>query len=368
LVRKARWFYRDEIKDSTVYSQLGKKEKDEDIRLFLTRLGDMERGHAEFWRAFAARRGMSDIHYRYPGYRLLLVRLIRRLFGLPMVVRLFERGEENVIREYREFLRLNELDVSESKRLHDIVIDEVLHEEYFSSKLTGMSDRLESVRDIFYGMSDGLVEVLAAVAGLEPVVKTPILVAAGGLVVGISGTLSMAIGAYMSTKAQNEINSRQADRVAREIEVVGPQERVERLKELLGEMGFRGDYIEEAARSIASDQQNATDFFVRNKLGRSRNLKENARRSGIQTGIFYLIGSAFPILPFAFVGGLFGLALSVVAVAFAQMTAATIIAISSDTSVLRKVTETVGLTLGAAAATYVLGNLLFLFLRLPAVP
>jgi VIT1/CCC1 family predicted Fe2+/Mn2+ transporter len=368
VVRKARWFYKGELKDAEVYSRLGSSEKDREKGILLSKLGAMEKSHADFWNYFLRKNGQSGTEYRYPRYKSAFILVLRRLIGLPLVIRLFERGEESVIVEYTNFLNVESLDAEDREKLHSIITDEVLHEEYFASQLSGVSSRLESIRDVFYGMSDGLVEVLAAVAGLVPIVHTPILVAAGGLVVGISGTLSMAIGAYMSTKAHIEIGRRQADRVAREIEFVSHEEKVGRLKAMLDEMGLQGDYTEQAARSMAQNQDAATEFFVRNKLGRSRETDENPRRAGLQTGLFYLIGSAFPILPFAFVGGITGLALSVIAVAAAQTTAATIIALSSDTSVLRKVLETVGLTLGAASATYLLGSIMFALLHLPAVP
>ncbi len=367
-VRKATWFYRDEMKDAEIYSTLGKGEGNSERGKVLTKLGDMERSHAEFWKYFLRKMGAPDSDYRYPKYRTSLMKFLRRIIGLSLVIRLFERGEESVIREYSNFLMNQSLEASDREKLQSIVKDEILHEEYFASQLSGVSNTLESIRDVFYGMSDGLVEVLAAVAGLVPIVHTPVLVAAGGLVVGISGTLSMAIGAYMSTKAHIEVGKKQTDRVAREIELAGKDERVARLKALFAEMGLDGSYTEQAAKSMSENSEMATEFFVRNKLGRSRETNENPRRAGIQTGIFYLIGSAFPILPFAFVGGTVGLVFSVIAVALAQTTAATIIALSSDTSVKKKVAETVGLTLGAAAATYILGNVMFALLHLPAVP
>ncbi len=368
VVKKALWFYRDEVKDAEVYSSLGAKEQDSKRGRFLKELGEMERNHADFWKDFLQKRGVGNLDYRYPSYRRKFILLLRRIIGLPMVIRLFERGEEAVIKEYSEFLTTQLIDEEQRKKLHSIVTDEILHEEYFATQLSGMSNRLESIRDVFYGMSDGLVEVLAAVAGLVPIVKTPVLVAAGGLVVGISGTLSMAIGAYMSTKAHVEIGRRQTDRVAREIELVSVEERIERLKSLFKNMGFEDAYINEAAESMARNGNVSTEFYVRNKLGRSTVSEENPRRAGLQTGLFYLIGSAFPILPFAFVGGITGLILSVIAVAAAQTAAATVISLSSDTSVLKKVLETVGLTLGAAAATFILGNIMFALLHLPAVP
>jgi VIT1/CCC1 family predicted Fe2+/Mn2+ transporter len=366
--KKALWFYRDEVRDCAIYDALGKSERNSEIAHILSRLSSMENEHIDFWKRFLKKLGVNFREYRYPRYKLFFVKIARRLLGLPLLIRLFERGEETVIKEYQSFLSKSNMDREDMEGLHKIVIDEILHEEYFSNQLLSMSGNLESIRDIFYGMSDGLVEVLAAVAGLEPVVKVPILVAAGGLVVGISGTLSMAIGAYMSTKAHVEIEKRQSERVAREIEFATEDEKIHRLKSLLTDMGFEGNYVEEAARSIAKDQKNAVDFFVRNKLGRSMESTENPGKAGIQTGIFYLIGSAFPILPFAFIGGIVGLIFSVIAVAIAQTVASTVIALSSDTPVLKKILETVGLTLGASAATFILGNILFYFLHLPALP
>lgn len=367
-LKKARWFYRDEVRDCAVYEALGRSERDPKLSEILIKLSSMEKQHITFWKRFLDKSGEPPREYRYPPYKLLFIRLARRILGLPLLIRVFEKGEEDVIKEYQQFLSGKHLDKEDMQELHKIVVDEILHEEYFSNQLLSMSGNLESVRDIFYGMSDGLVEVLAAVAGLEPVVKTSILVAAGGLVVGISGTLSMAIGAYMSTKAHIEIERMQSDRVAREIELATDEEKVQRLRTLLTEMGFEGSYVEDAARSISRNEKNAVDFFVRNKLGRSVKSSEKPRKAGIQTGLFYLIGSAFPILPFAFIGGTLGLIFSVISVALAQTVASTIIAVSSGTGVMRKIGETVGLTLGASAATYVLGTLLFYFLHLPAVP
>ncbi|MEM3851751.1 MAG: VIT1/CCC1 transporter family protein [Methanomassiliicoccales archaeon] len=368
VARKALWFYKDEVRDRTIYEAMSQSEKDQSIRDILSKLSSMEEEHAKYWKQFLSRLGVNNIEYRYPAYKLFGIKIIRKLFGLPLLIRIFERGEDTVIREYQRFLMEKGIKGEELAGLQKIVRDEVIHEEYFSNQLVSLKGNLESVRDVFYGMSDGLVEVLAAVAGLEPVVKTSILVAAGGLVVGISGTLSMAIGAYMSTKAHVEIEQRQSERVAREIEMASDEEKVRRMKELLLSMGFEGDYVEDAAKSLVKEKKNAVDFFVRNRLGRSMESNERPGRAGIQTGLFYLIGSAFPILPFAFIGGTVGLISSVIAVALAQTVASIIIAVSSDTGITKKIAETVGLTLGASAATFVLGTLLFYFLHLPAVP
>ena len=50
------------------------------------------------------------------------------------------------------------------------------------------------------GMNDGLVEVLSVSVGLAGVYGNPFYVALGGLIVGIGGVLSMAIGVLISVR------------------------------------------------------------------------------------------------------------------------------------------------------------------------
>jgi len=54
-------------------------------------------------------------------------------------------------------------------------------------------------------MNDGLVEVLSVSAGLAGVYGNPLYVALGGLIVGIGGVLSMAIGVLTRVRAQKQV-------------------------------------------------------------------------------------------------------------------------------------------------------------------
>ena len=49
-----------------------------------------------------------------------------------------------------------------------------------------------------------LVGVLAAVAGFTGAIHNNLLIAVAGTIVGLSGTISMAVGAYLSSKSFNQ--------------------------------------------------------------------------------------------------------------------------------------------------------------------
>jgi len=80
------------------------------------------------------------------------------------------------------------------RRLDDVLKDEIAHE----YTLMSQEFRVESVRDVIYGVSDGLIEVLAVVSGFSGAFTSSLIVAVAGMIVGLSGALSMAVGAYLS--------------------------------------------------------------------------------------------------------------------------------------------------------------------------
>jgi predicted membrane protein (TIGR00267 family) len=163
-------------------------------------------------------------------------------------------------------------------------------------------------------MSDGLVEVLASVSGLAPVLLKSIFVAMGGIVVGISGSLSMGIGAYLSVKAQKDFGESKS--------------RVDKIKQEI-----RGENVEKNVENYG-----------------------NPLKSAINTGLFYIIGAIFPILPFFFIGGISALVLSFLLVVIAQSVTSIIISILSGTPILRSMVRTVVLTVAAAIGTFLIGN------------
>jgi VIT1/CCC1 family predicted Fe2+/Mn2+ transporter len=119
--------------------------------------------------------------------------LISRIFGFTFGVKLMEAGESGAGINYGALVEV----VSEAERIAD---DEHAHED----ELLGLLDeeRLRYTGSMVLGLSDALVELTGALAGLTLALRNGPLIAMTGLITGIAAALSMAASEYLSTKSE----------------------------------------------------------------------------------------------------------------------------------------------------------------------
>ena len=65
--------------------------------------------------------------------------------------------------------------------------------------------RMSRIREVVFGMQDGLISTVGFVAGVHGATANTRLVLLAGIVQMIAGAFSMAAGAYLSTKAEREV-------------------------------------------------------------------------------------------------------------------------------------------------------------------
>ena len=114
--------------------------------------------------------------------------ILARIFGFTFSIMMMEATENDVASEYRE-LGLNE-----------IAEEEDVHEENMISMLD--EERLRYSGSIVLGMSDALIELTGALAGLTFALKDLDLVALAGLITGIAAAFSMGASEYLSSRAE----------------------------------------------------------------------------------------------------------------------------------------------------------------------
>jgi hypothetical protein len=94
------------------------------------------------------------------------------------------------------------------------------------------------VRELVFGANDGLVAAFAVASGVNGAgVKSNVILIAG-LTELIGGTISMALGAYLSTKSQIEYYNGEVDREAYEVDNSPDVERQE-IREIYESKGFK---------------------------------------------------------------------------------------------------------------------------------
>lgn len=334
--------YKEELFDSEVYLELGKKESDPVAKAFLFRMAEMEKKHASIWKEISEKRGIrigklgikDKLMIKFYG-------IIRKVLGLELTLRLLESNEENDIEKYNELAKSEELDENEREKMREISIDEAVHEEMLTTI------KAKDVSDFVYGISDGLIEVLAATSGIAGAVSNPLVVALSGLIVGISGTLSMSIGAYLSTKSEKEINEHKREKVKIQ-KLVDRGEVSKKLSQILSELGIK----DKIAQNISPQLVDVAEDIIAPKVD------ESPLKSSAVTGLSYIVGAIIPIIPyFLRLGGMLGLITSYVIAGISIFLVGFMIGLLSDVNPKKKGLEMMGLGISAAIATHLIGLL-----------
>ena len=190
-------FQRLEITEHHIYKRLAEIVKPEENRRVLEKISQDELFHYQNWKKYTAQDVQPD------SFAIARYSLISRLFGFTFGIKLMERGEQKAQVNY-EMLRpaIAEIDAW--------IKDENAHEQALLAMLD--EELLQYAGSVVLGLSDALVELTGALAGLTLAFQNTNLIALSGLITGIAAALSMASSEYLST--QSEKTTRQPSRAA----------------------------------------------------------------------------------------------------------------------------------------------------------
>ena len=289
-----------------VYGRLAASERNPEIRRVMKKLSALEESHARLWKMIISESGMAGSEAVIKA-KLAIFALVRRIFGLAFTIKALEYSESNLTNKLSTSETELKLTAREAKVIRRIKSSESSIETPLENKVIEYNSVLENIRDVIFGMNDGLVEVLAATVGLAAALQRPYLVLLGGLIIAVSGTLSMAGGAYLST-------------------------------------GY-----EKAVRAASSEKPvHATPL-----------------KSALYVGAFYILGAIFPLLPFALgASGTYGILSSVILTSIVLSVTATLIAVISGISIRKNVLKSLAISLGAAAVTIIIGTYARVYLHI----
>jgi VIT1/CCC1 family predicted Fe2+/Mn2+ transporter len=205
----ARRLVLDEIFDVSLYRALRGVAQGPQ-RDILDALIVVETQHVAYWQRFFALEKLNRLDL---GRRLKLrvLEAVCRLFGAGAIQVVLEAIEVHGVRKYlRVWKQFRDHPLGGAVR--GILEDEFKHEDML---VTGAAERRinpDTVRNVFLGLNDGLVEILGAVSGFFAAFGNPIAVLAAGLTVAVAGALSMAAGAYVATSSEAEVRATEEER------------------------------------------------------------------------------------------------------------------------------------------------------------
>lgn len=153
------------------------------------------------------------------------------------------------------------------------------------------------IREIVFGMNDGLISMIGFIAGLVGAVNDSRIILIGGVVELIAGSISMALGAYLSTKSQNEFFTQEIEREKMEIKSDPERERAE-LVEIYSDYGFSREEVKMIVNRITSSEKMWLKFMIKDELGLIEETFDNPIQNGFITGGAFVIGSIPPLIPY----------------------------------------------------------------------
>lgn len=167
-------------------------------------------------------------------------------------------------------------------------------------RISGIADNL---REIVYGGNDGIVTTFAIVAGFAGAGAEG-AAAVGGIAVLLFGlanlfadATAMGLGAFLSSRSQQDVYMSHRRREMHEIKHNTDQERLETV-EMLTERGVSTEDAEEMARIYTRYPELMGDFMMTYELGMADPRDENPLMTGTITFFAFIVFGVIPLIPY----------------------------------------------------------------------
>jgi VIT1/CCC1 family predicted Fe2+/Mn2+ transporter len=216
-----------------------------------------------------------------------------------------------------------------------------------------------ALRAAVLGANDGLVSNFSLVMGVAGATATrePVLIA--GVAGLLAGSLSMALGEWLSVKSSRELYENQISVEREELEAF-PAEEEEELRLIYEAKGLDADAAKRLARRIMSgDRQVAVDTMAREELGIDPD--ELGGSEWVAAGTSFVLfgaGAIIPLLPFLLGSGIGAIVASTLLSGIALFGLGAAITLLTGRDALRSGLRQLAFGLVAAAITFGIGALL----------
>ena len=163
-------------------------------------------------------------------------------------------------------------------------------------------ERLSSVREIVFGVQDGVLTTAGVLCGLSGAVSQHSQVALAALASTAAGALSMAAGAYLGTRAETEVLSAELELVRVEA-AAKPYTIQEGLLDELCKEGLSREGAYRIVRLLSTSPKALTSTAEAKMFGLSSATLGRPALDGIVMGIAFLVGAVVPLLPYMLIAG-----------------------------------------------------------------
>ncbi|MFL5761171.1 MAG: VIT1/CCC1 transporter family protein [Thermomicrobiales bacterium] len=353
-----------EIDGAALYRTLADVESSESLAEVYRRLAESEERHGAIWREKLADAGIDELPAE-PGWRTRFLMALARRFGPSLILPTVTAHESADRNRYLGQAEAVEAGMPADERSH-----ERLFRAISGSGVVGLEGpevaQLEgrhfatggnALRAAVLGANDGLVSNLSlvmGVAGASLSAKNILITGVAGL---LAGSLSMAMGEWISVQSARELYEHQIGLEEQELETLPDEERDE-MALIYEAKGLPKNRALELADTLMQDKTTALNTIVREELGVDpKELGGSPWTAAISSFILFSIGAIFPVLPYFVGGGNAAIVASIIFSAIALFAIGAGITIITGRNAFISGGRQVLFGLAAAAVTFGLGRL-----------
>jgi VIT1/CCC1 family predicted Fe2+/Mn2+ transporter len=354
----------DEIDSAALYRGLAEAERSPELREVFLRLAAMEEEHARFWEQKLRELGVPVPQLR-PGWRTRVLIALARHLGAALVLPTITAREWADQAKYDAQPEAAVTALPATEHQHARLLQLIGRER--PSGLPGSSLAIlegrhravggNALRAAVLGANDGLVSNLSLVMGVAGADLAPKAILLTGIAGLLAGSLSMAMGEWLSVQSARELFEHQI-RIEREELIAFPEEEREELELIYRAKGVPADTARELADRLIREGAPALETLVREELAIDpEELGGSAWEAAIASFLLFSIGAIVPVLPYIAWGGIPAAVASVVLSGLALFLLGAGITVITGRSALRSGLRQVLIGLAAAAITFGVGRL-----------
>jgi VIT1/CCC1 family predicted Fe2+/Mn2+ transporter len=354
----------DEIDSAALYRGLAEAERSPELREVFLRLAAMEEQHARFWEQQLRELGVPVPQLR-PGWRTRVLIALARHLGAALVLPTVTAREWADQAKYDAQPEAAVTPLPATEHQHARLLQLIGRER--PSGLPGSSLAIlegrhravggNALRAAVLGANDGLVSNLSLVMGVAGADLAPKAILLTGIAGLLAGSLSMAMGEWLSVQSARELFEHQI-RIEREELIAFPEEEREELELIYRAKGVPADTARELADRLIREGAPALETLVREELAIDpEELGGSAWEAAIASFLLFSIGAIVPVLPYIAWGGIPAAVASVVLSGLALFLLGAGITVITGRSALRSGLRQVLIGLAAAAITFGVGRL-----------
>ncbi|WP_160327268.1 VIT1/CCC1 transporter family protein [Ferroacidibacillus organovorans] len=313
--------WRREMDATRLYAQAAALEKDSERKSILLQLSKIEQTHAEMWARKLAEIGEQAPASSYqapPVDHASSEQLLKRLDELEHSNAAWYESLKHVFEDPEILQIIDQIDEDESN--HDSSVRAL-----FASPSTHIGERLSRlwgaerwhkqsaggwVGDAIYGVNDGLGAIFGIISGVAGYTDNGHTVLVSGLFGAIASTLSMGVGAWLSTRSKNELAHSELHFERKEI-MENPELEKEELRLLYQLKGFTENEAAEITERLSKDPEQFLKAMSQEELG----ITDEGGNPWTSAGIGSLstfVGGILPLIPFFFTGGVTAIVLAAI--------------------------------------------------------